>query len=356
MLIGALALAALATCATPYGIRLHLWLVGSLGTARPEITEWAPLSFTSEPYLPTMALLLFTVIGLSASRRALDPTQLILLAIVCWQSLAHQRHVPFLAILAAMWLPIHWESTLTRLKSSWEGWASWSKPCESRWMLGVMGGINIILLIALVPRLTWLKVDRTVYPVDAIQYMADNRLSGRLVVTYNWAQYVIAALGSEQSAEEGILVAFDGRFRTCYPRDVIDQHFDFVFGRESGLERARLNTTPIDPDRVLEHGHPNLVLISRLQVPSVHVMQSHQDEWTLLYQDALAQVWGRRDEFDNPSSRRYLPTSRRLVNERVPEGFAQWPALPTISGTTHPVAATDKPHQNQSQNTEQPST
>ena len=37
----------LATFVNPYGPNLHLWLVQSLGEARPEIRDWHPVDLTS---------------------------------------------------------------------------------------------------------------------------------------------------------------------------------------------------------------------------------------------------------------------------------------------------------------------
>ncbi|MCA9080011.1 MAG: hypothetical protein KDA58_05600, partial [Planctomycetaceae bacterium] len=58
--------------------------------------------------------------------------------------------------------------------------------------------------------------------------------------------------------------------------------------------------------------------------------QTHQNEWTLLYQDSLAQVWGRRDLFDNPECPRYLSPSRRQIGDEQQHGYVAWPATPVV--------------------------
>ncbi|HEX5105645.1 MAG TPA: hypothetical protein VFV87_17620, partial [Pirellulaceae bacterium] len=80
--------------------------------------------------------------------------------------------------------------------------------------------------------------------------------------------------------------------------------------------------------RVLRDGRPDLVLLSRRQEPSVAVMQSHEDEWVLLYQDELAQLWGRATKYDDPASVYYLPPKKREVGDVVQRGWVHWPALP----------------------------
>ena len=63
---------------------------------------------------------------------------------------------------------------------------------------------GILLLVGqLAGRLKSLDVKRDVYPVAALQYMHDMNLHGNLVVTYNWAQYAIAAFGSDHRMRVG---------------------------------------------------------------------------------------------------------------------------------------------------------
>ena len=80
----------------------------------------------------------------------------------------------------------------------------------------------------------------------------------------------------------------------------------------------------------LDRFNPDLVLISRLQKPSVEVMERQTGRWILLYQDALAQLWGRGDRFDHADSPDYLrPTDRRITDEPQ-TGFVLWPAFPAL--------------------------
>ena len=86
---------------------------------------------------------------------------------------------------------------------------------------------GLVLLIAgisyrISDRLDRIQVDRSIYPVDAFAFMEQNDIDGRIVVTYNWAQYTIAALCAGDETETTSRVAFDGRFRTCYPQQVVD--------------------------------------------------------------------------------------------------------------------------------------
>ena len=129
--------------------------------------------------------------------------------------------------------------------------------------------------------------------------MQDHNLHGKVVVTFNWAQYAIGCFAEEQNPARQSRVAVDGRFETCYPREITDIYFDFWLGTDDPQFRYRSPTaSAFNPARALEFHAPHLVLLSREQAPSVREMQRHTGEWCLLYQDALAQLWGRSSIYE----------------------------------------------------------
>jgi hypothetical protein len=312
-----------ATFLNPYGIEYHRWLLSSLGSARPEISEWAPMSLGEPGRLIPFALMAAVTLGaLGLARRSRDFTHIVVLAACAWQTASHMRHAPFFALAAAFWMPGLVESALSRLRNA-AGSRSESEGItpRARWWLGTALAASVVVLaVRIADRISDVTVDRSEFPVAAIQFMADEQIEGPLVVTYNWAQYAIAALGDRSP------VAFDGRFRTCYPEDVIDMHFDFLLGDHPTMRRRRSGLPP-EPDRVLHYQRPTLVLIDRGAWHAVDVMH-RQTDWTLLYQDGLAQLWGWKPKFDNPKSADYLAPSRRRVGNDPQTGLVSWPALP----------------------------
>jgi hypothetical protein len=176
-------------------------------------------------------------------------------------------------------------------------------------------------------RLSDMPVDRGEYPVAAFQFIADHDLSGKMVVTYNWAQYAIAVFGPTHVEGDGIRVSFDGRFRTCYPQEIVDMNFDFVLGHLEPRFRGK-DSPPFDDQRVLEYGQPDLVLVNRRQPHSVNVMFHNESSWAILYQDKSVQLWGRRTMYDDPASPDYIAPVARLISEQEQKGSVTWPALP----------------------------
>jgi len=321
-LYGSVAVAsALATLVNPYGLELITWLVRDLGPPRPEIFEWHALS-PADAIFP----LFVVVLGLTAAtwlvrRQWRDPARALLLAATAWQSITHVRHVPFFAIAVGFWLPPHLEPILDRVRAAGHrtggkrataaGWAAWGV-----WV----ADLGLVALIAVHARGP--LVDRSVYPVNAFRYMAKRHLTGRTVVHFDWAQYAIAAFGDDAP------VAFDGRLRTCYPQEVADAYFDFLVGDRLIPRWRSPESPPVDATRMLHLGEPDLAVVARHFTHSVEVMEARPD-WVLLYQDAVAQLWGRRDRYDDPASAAYLPPAQRWITEVRQAGSVPWPALPS---------------------------
>jgi len=265
--------------------------------------------------------------------RRRDWAESAVLLVVAWQSVAHVRHIPFLAIAAAVWIPDRLDEVLSRGRPA---------PAVERAPGSVLWPVALAAAILALVAARSLKVDRAQYPVDALQFMADRDLGGRLVVNFDWAQYALAALAPRMT------VAFDGRFRTCYPQEIADMHFDFLLGDLPGKRWRSPQSGPVDPTRVLHFGDPELVLLSRRAPNAVRVMASAPD-WVLLYQDALAQLWGRRDLYDSAGGASFLPASARQLEDRTPHGLVDWPAFPhydsrreaTSMSTPNPTVGTE---------------
>ncbi len=321
----------LATLLNPYGIGLITWLVHDLAPPRPEITEWGPLLPNDLPFVPFVLLAGVTVTAWFGSGLRRDPVKTLLLGVCTWQAIAHSRHPPFLATVMAFWLPAYVEALWRRLRprstpsvAVTSQVAAGTAPTGGslRTLRAAAWVTTFALAVTLVVRSRTLWVSKSTYPVEAFEYMAAHGLTGKLVVHFDWAQYAIAAFAPATT------VAFDGRFRTCYPQEVADMHFDFILGDLPNRRWRSPQSPPIDGARVLEFGQPDLVLLSRAYGHAVGIMDQHRVDWSLLYQDGLAQLWGRRVRYDDPAGTDYLAPERRSIADRPQAGLVRWPALP----------------------------
>jgi len=330
-LAGVLVASVAATLVNPYGFGLHAWLMRSLGSPRPEILEWRPPDLLSTTMTPFLLLIGMSVAALLLTRRSRDLTHTGILLLTLWQSLAHVRHIPFFAIAFAFWMVPHVDSVLARFRvheNLAEIWQRVIRRRAARVALAAVAVAGLLLMTSrLYGRLTELRVDRSQFPVAAVEFLARYEPRGRMIVTYNWAQYAIAAFGAEDESD-GVRLSFDGRFRTCYPQDVVDMNLDFVLGPHEPRFRGP-QSPPFDGERVLEFRDPNLVLLDRTQPHAVAVMQRRSDVWGLLYQDAIAQIWGRRSIYDNPLDPRFIAHDQRHISDDDQSSDDAWPALPS---------------------------
>lgn len=320
------ATATIATLANPYGWQYWNWLYQWALVPRPEITEWRPMTLQFELLLPFLLLLGITILAAVFTQRKRDWTHLCLLAIFAWQTVEHTRHICFFALAAGFWMPL-------QVESAYQWFRLRRNPGDTNNPKTVAFGghlldyclIAALVLVAgkLALRLDGLKVNKEEYPVEAFQFMADHNLTGRMVVNFNWAQYALAAFGNH-----GGTMQFDGRLDTCYPSDVVAAHFDFIIGKMPDARYREPDAPDFDDTRALEEGNPQLVVIQRGS-HSEQVMLQRAD-WTLLYQDDLAQVWGRADKYAQPESPEFLPPADRVITDQPQAGFVSWPALPRI--------------------------
>jgi hypothetical protein len=323
-----------ATLLNPYGWQLHRWLFVSLIEPRPEITEWLAPQMSDPTFWPWIALLAVIAVSLFATRERRDWVEIAILLLVVWQSMLHLRHIAFVALVAGFWIPIHVQSTLSQtLKKPWASALRLinQPPRASVRFLSFAAASALLIVItlqtfALEKRLANFSVERGRYPVDAIQFMADRQLEGKLVVAFNWAQYALASLSPR------VTVGFDGRYDTCYPLEIVDMHFDFLLGEFGGNRNRSASSGPIDATRVLEHENPDLVLIDRHYSNAVATMKAEatkpNPEWILLYCDRVAELWGRANRYDNQQSPDFIATRHRVLDASPRDGSIAWPALP----------------------------
>lgn len=310
---------ALACLLNPYGFELLKWLYHDLKPPRPEISEWASLKTSDPMFLPTLTLMALGVFTAIRSRQTFSLARVVVLVLTAWQSFAHMRHIPFFAIAAGFWLPPYVEEWFVNQRGArptglaHRGWPGL--------VVGLVGITAAMVLFALaIPNLRGMRVEHRDYPVAALQYMADQRVQGKLVVWFDWAQYVLATFGEQTP------IAFDGRHRTCYPQEILDLYFDLHFWQTDVPRWRGPDSPPPDPRALLERNQPDYILWGNHPLPLKN--SDGIVEWVLLYRDETARLYGRATVVDDVQSPRYIPPARRRINETSPQGWTWWPAFP----------------------------
>ena len=320
----------LATLVNPYGPTLHLWLAADVGLPRPEITDWQPLiSFGAEMWA-FWGLLGLTAISFAKSRRHFSLTETVLLALITWQALSHVRHALFFAVLCGFWLPHRLSDTLRSLLPNHRTLAEHWHQSRARIACAALAAVvAVILAIPVGQSFSTVVVDRARYPVSAMNYVKEKSLYGRTVVAFNWAQYAIGCFGADPEASGLAEVALDGRLRTCYPQPIIDVYLDLFLGQQDEDERYRSPDSPdYDPVLGLHLGDPEVLIVERNNPFIQGAISRERQDWTLLYQDQIAQVWGRREIYDDVRSPDFVPVALRRITNQPQTGLVQWPAIP----------------------------
>ena len=325
-----------ATLVNPYGTTLWKFMLDALRLPRPEIADWAPLELFGQEAVRFWCLIAVVGMSLILDRGRRELTHLVLIALLLWQGMSHCRHLSIFAIVCGFWIPRHLhhvcEIAAGSLRRMQPATISSSTTMQSRPRLAssiVMSLLVIVNVLRIAPDLQPVHVERAEYPISAMQFMHDQQLTGNVVVTFNWAQYAIGCFAATDASSGQSRVAVDGRFETCYPREITDIYFDFWLGTADPKQRYRSpKSGDFNPARALTFGQPDLVLIARDQLPSARVMSQHQNDWTLLYQDSLAQLWGKRSKYDDSSNSSFVPPSRRQISDTPQLGTVRWPAYP----------------------------
>ena len=358
-----------ATLLNPYGLQLHTWLVDSVFQPRPEVVEWRPLPWWDLDSLPAwtllgVSLLSFAGATLNRKRCRIDWVQWTLLLVTAWQVTEHRRHLPFFAILCGYWLPpslnhflsfVHQKTFPSNTMAPMAEPLCHKSPTHDRIHRHPFGGLRLIaccllLLVTLHWSHQWwqriqsMQVARNAFPVAAFQFMAEHQLQGKLFSTGRWGQYVLAIFGAREPSDPGIHVGFDGRYDTCYPRSVVDIHFDFTVGTDVPTGRYRgIDSPPPDPARALELHQPDYLLLDRREPHAMRIIQSKVSDWTLLYQDSLAQIWGRSEIVNQPTSGRHISPTDRRISDDVQQGWVRWPASPNHTTFVSQKVLADNP-------------
>jgi len=121
------------------------------------------------------------------------------------------------------------------------------------------------------------------YPVGAISYMKEHRLSGNILADFQWGDYVIWHTAPASK------VFIDGRYDTVYPPKVIDDYLAFSHGEVTGKET------------LLNYPH-DFVLVGQENDPPFKLVIA-QPGWKQIYRDASCVLFAR----DNSAAAKLAP-------------------------------------------------
>jgi hypothetical protein len=223
---------AVATLVNPYGIELWRFLFETVRFERRDIVEWGSLTSTPIMFLPWTATVAIALLALARSRRE----QLAYFAVCLFLSVAAFRVirlVPFfsLSVLLLLGPLLAGDSAPARAPIDARGWAG--------------AGLIWVICVAsstMGPARVGCLHTRGSFVIDerAASFLRENEAAGRLVVWFDWGEYVSWHFGP------ALKVSMDGRRETVYSAAMLQAHNRF-YRNEPG---AREFLERLSPDYV----------------------------------------------------------------------------------------------------------
>jgi hypothetical protein len=239
------AAAMLALLVNPWGFGLVRWLIGSVLWLRPEIEEWNPTHLGWD-HAALFALIAAAAFSFAFSRRPRVLWEIAVCALLAVLALRSVRHTPLFAIAALAFVPPHLADALERYRAVFSRLeALFMRPATQVALAALLGVTSIGMLGATLTLhkqhpLT-MEVPKNQYPVAAVEFMRQNELRGNLLVFFDWGEMCLWELPD-------CPVSVDGRLDTCYPRQLIAEHWNFY------------NDRPVDP-AILDLNRADLALL-----------------------------------------------------------------------------------------------
>ncbi|TKJ31133.1 MAG: hypothetical protein CEE40_02430 [Chloroflexi bacterium B3_Chlor] len=267
-------IAGVAPLANPNGIRLLLYPFGTLGSPAMQayIMEWFSPDFHQIQFQPLALFILLIVVALGLSRRTPSATGFLFLVGFGYASLRSARHIPFFVltgtpILAAQLLHI-WQRS------------KWSRRFTPRrrqratiylvlnWLLLSLVVFGGAIKVGLTLRGN-VAAQRAAFPVEAVDFIVERRITGNMYNLYHWGGYLIWRLYPDHK------VFIDGR-ADVYGDAFIDQYLQ-VYQLREGWEE------PLDAYEV------TLVIID--EGSPLSTVLNERPDWERRYADEKAAIF-----------------------------------------------------------------
>ena len=210
--------------ANPYGFRMWTFLWTTVGFARPDILEWAPISAiplgAAVPWMVSVAAAGFVVARSQQSRR---PKDLILVALLAAAAFRVNRLDAFLAVAVVVLLAPEFAQLWSTPPSS----ERVPDPVRFRYAAMAVTFLVAVVMSVIAGPIVFAQL-RCLEPAavstpdpDAADFIEANHLRGNLLNWFDWGEYVIWRFGPD------LKVSVDGRRETVYSDRLVTSHYRF---------------------------------------------------------------------------------------------------------------------------------
>lgn len=278
---GILASSTLVTLINPYGLKYWAYLIDAITMPRPFVKEWGPLDLFGpiNESLCFKILLVFVILSfiyLLAKRfKEINWSEILILAATFYMAIKHVRHQIFFIIAASSYIYYY-------LYPAFD-WCTFDtfrniKEIFNRKLKYLSKGFEIlfysILIIISLLNISFLplkiKVNEKQFPAKAVKFIQINKLSGNLLVLFNWGGYALWKLYPQ------CLIAVDGRYEEVYTPQTMD-------------EISRFHYLGVHWNELLQKYHTDLILVP-IEYDVYNNLLKLPD-WKLIYKDDQAAIF-----------------------------------------------------------------
>ncbi len=266
-------LVALVSLINPYRAELWSFIFQSGAQLRPYLSEWAPfnpLTHASD-HADFMALVFLTIMALCFTRRKRDISEITILTMSFIAALLMRRNIPLFAITAGFVIAPHLESLV-------------AAPAERMAKRIPALGLAIFPIVLMIISLRYaafhnkkapleIEVEQSRFPVRTVAFMQANGINGNAIVFFDWAEYCIWKLPRSR-------IFLDGRFRSAYSADVIDDFLSFIYLKDEW-------------ENALEHYPTDIVLIHKGN--PVYGQMIRNRSWQLVFKDPVSALFLKKE-------------------------------------------------------------
>ena len=231
----------LITLINPYGVKYWQYIINALYMQRTTIAEWMPTSLFGpfEEWQWFKIILILSIISIIFSFvkqrlkfKDLDKVKYLLILVSLYMAMRHIKHQPFFAIAAGSFLYYDFY----RIFSSVRDFIVLKMGEIADKILkkaALIKDITVYTFIIIVGSLIILGTPMQIsvpdykYPVQAVEFVKQNNLSGNLLAPFHWGSYMAWNLHPQ------CLIAIDGRYEEVYPEEIdkLTANFDYVLDK-----------------------------------------------------------------------------------------------------------------------------
>ena len=266
------------TLINPYGFKLWNYIIEASLMPRPYISEWAPISLSGPfhmmegikvhihtGFIICALLTAFVGIKLYVQKEQPDWTKIILVTLLFYLGLKHQRHTEFFVLAIPVLFYHQYVNLLVPLKILIKNKNDMFYKIWTAIRYGSGYIVLIIIFIYILPQLSnRIIVDPLMYPVGSFEFIKQNNISGNLATTFDWGSYALWKLYPQCK------VLIDGRYEEVYPDDVYDNAMQLCGNKG-------------DQQAILRKYKTDILVLSKWKYSPADLINF--TDWKLVYQD-----------------------------------------------------------------------